>query len=601
MANETDKMLDAEIERLQKRISRSAGEEATRQLGLTARAAGPAALGAAAGAAMGAPFAGIGAIPGALAGAAIGSVAMPLSDLAVTGYNYLTGGDRPTPSAALEQGMTQIGLPEPENATERVVQSASRGVLDGALGARAFRGLADATGPRGVPAAPPPGQPSRFAGMRDALPGAVEAMAEGPGLQTLSAGTGATVASTAHELGAGPATSMLLGMGAGMLPNIRPQHVLPSQASAERQRLNTLLKENGVPLSPAQDLSSAPASVMESVMRYLPTSAARVAAQDDAQGRGYTSAINRHAGIQADNALPETLQRAQSEFGQRYDALEAATMVQPDAQFGHDLGRLKQTYTRGLNEQQFELFNQTADKLDAFVQARAQGAVIPGANYHMIDGELRVNAAKFLKSDDPSVQQYGRALSDLRDSFQGLMERSAVRQQKTQVGNQVLSGTELSDAWREANKQYAIFSRIKDAMGNATGRDKLNTGFIPPSALAQEQRRAIGPQNYGMARDPFTDLVRAGQAVLPDPVPNSGTAQRSFMQNMLTGGQRGAPAAVGAAGAHAAGLSLIDPAMGLALPWAVANRWYAKPQSNTLAGLLSARAMQGAGKPFEGQ
>jgi hypothetical protein len=599
MANETDKLLDAEIERLQKRMQRSTGDEAKRQLGLTARAAGPAMTGAMIGGGLGAMAGGVGAIPGAMIGAGLSGIAMPLSDLAVTGYRAAKDRFFPPekslsdlvapqpeteqmlPSQAFERLMTHIGLPEPQNATERVVQGASRGVLDGVTGAQAARGIYNAlSGPAGG------SQVGR---------GVADTLAQAPGLQATSGGMGAAVGGTAAELGAGPVTSMLAGTAAGFLPNLRPQNLIPSAASAERQRMNALLQAQGIPLSPGQQLASAPALTAESVMKYLPTSAPRVARMEDEQGRAYTRAINQRAGINADTARPEVLQQAQREFGNRYDALERATQLTPDPQFERDIQGLRQNYRQGLDETRFNQFSQTVDQLQQFVNARAQGAVMPGANFHQIDGELRTAASQFMRSDDPTIQQYGRAMSGLRDSLQDLMERSALRQQRVQVGNQMLSGQDLSDAWRETNRQYAVFSRIKDAMGNATGREKLNTGFIPPSALAAEQRANIGKDAYAMARDPFTELVRAGAGVLPDPVPNSGTAQRSFMQDLLTGGKRGAPLAGAGAALHGTGVAVIDPLTALSIPWAVANRWYAAPHSWGVMGLLGARAAQGAG------
>lgn len=590
MANETDRLLAEEAEKLQKRMERSAGEEAKRQLGLTARAAAPYAAGAAMGAGVGAMAGGVGAIPGALIGAGLTGIATPIADLATTGANAVKnrffGGDEtsnlPLPSQAMERTMTRMGLPEPANATERVVQNASRGVMDAASGAGAFRSISQAI--RSLP---------QFQ-TAPAIPQALEAMGQAPGAQALSGGLGATVGSAAGEAGAGPVTSTVLGTAAGIVPSVRPGNLFPNQATAERQRMNAALQAEGVPLSPAQQLDNSSAAVFESVMRYLPSSAPRIARQEDEQGRAWTRAVMARAGVDADNALPETLQRVQRDFGQRYDTLERATMLQPDKRFGDELAALRANYRRGLDDSRFNIFEDKLNELERFVAARSQGATMAGGNFHQIDGELRNAASSALKSDDVVNQQFGRAMSDLRDSLQALMERSAQAQQRAQIGNQALSGTDLADAWRETNRQYAVFSRIKDAMGNATGRDKLNTGFIPPSALAQEQRNAIGRDQFALARDPFTDLVRAGAGVLPDPVPNSGTAQRSFAQDMLTGGKRGAPAAVAGATAHGVGAAAIDPVLSLALPWAVANRWYARPLSPGVQGLLAAQAMRGA-------
>lgn len=572
-----DELIAKERARLEARLRRTTTEELQRQGGLAVRAAGPALTGAAIGGVMGGP-------PGALIGAGVGSVAYPLADLATTGVNYLMGSNAPLPSQAAERLMTQAGLPEPETPTERVVQSASRGAIDAATGAGAARAASNML----QAGAQAPTTASNL----------LQSLAQAPGAQTSAGAIGGGVAATAAEMGAGPITSMIAGMGGAMLPNVRPQHVFPNQATPNRQAMNAQLEQAGVPLSPAQQLASPSAATFESVMRYLPTSAARVAGMEDAQGRAWTQAINRMHGSAADNALPDTLARRQVEFGQRYDALERATVLMPDNQFAQDLQQARTRWVRGLDNAQEQLFLDTVDQLQSFVNARAQGATMPGQNYHMVDAQLRDAASSALRSDNPNIQQYGRAMERLRSSFQDLMERSAQRVQQTQIpgpnGSVQLSGQDLADAWRETNRQYAIFSRVKDAMGNATGRDKLNTGFIPASALAQEERRSIGPQAYAMSDDPFTQLVRAGQAVLPDPVPNSGTAQRSFAQNILTGAGRGAPAAAAAGGAQAAGVAAIDPFLSLALPYGVSRAWYARANPSDVMGLLGMSSLRGA-------
>lgn len=544
-----------------------------RQLGLTARALGPAAAGAGAGFLMGGP-------PGALAGAAAAGLAMPIADLGVTGYNYFTGSNNRLPSQAFEELMTKVGLPEPRTGMERGVQAASRGVIDAVTGAGAARQFANTL--RAAPNAP--------AGNTNVPAAVAETLAANPTLQASSSALGATAGQAVIENGGSRPAAMGASMLASTILGVRPNHIFRDGAPAGSNagNMRQMLTDAGVPLSPAQRLNNPTASVIESVMKYLPGSGAAVARQEDSTGRGFTSALMRMAGQNADNALPETLQRSQDAFAQRYNQLERATMVQPDQQFGAELGNLRQTYTRGLDDGLYRAFDQDLQRLETFVNARSQGAVLPGQNYHQIDGELRAKAASAIRSEDPRIQEYGQAVSRLRDSLQNLMERSAINQQSTQLGNQALSGKDLAQAWRETGREYALFSRIKEAMGSATGRDKLNTGFVPPSAIAQAERSSLGAERFSRSQDPFTSLVRAGQAVLPDPTPNSGTAQRSFWQDILTGGKNTVTnvPAMGATGAGA----LYAP-MSLALPPAVAASWYAKPLS---AAELSILASHGA-------
>ena len=96
---------------------RSFGDSFTRQLGLTARAGGPLAVGAAAGAAMGAPIGGVGAIPGAAAGTVAMSILQLVDSLGGTNL--------------IEQAMDKLGLPKPDSAMERVAQGTAQTMAGG--------------------------------------------------------------------------------------------------------------------------------------------------------------------------------------------------------------------------------------------------------------------------------------------------------------------------------------------------------------------------------------------------------------------------------------------------------------------------------------
>ena len=94
-------------------------DELGRQAGLAARSVGPKAAGAALGAAAGAPLAGVGAIPGAMAGLTAATVLEAVDKF--FGRNYL------------DRLMTKMGLPKPENDTEKLA-AAGVDAVGGALG-----------------------------------------------------------------------------------------------------------------------------------------------------------------------------------------------------------------------------------------------------------------------------------------------------------------------------------------------------------------------------------------------------------------------------------------------------------------------------------
>lgn len=126
----------------------SAADTLLRQVGLTARAAGPVALGALGGGAIGGP-------PGAAVGALGVGLGTMVGDPLVSLFNRAVGTNIPTPSQAIESAMTQMGLPEPATSSERVMQDIVRAGTSAAGSARGFGVMAEnilrGAGMRGAP------------------------------------------------------------------------------------------------------------------------------------------------------------------------------------------------------------------------------------------------------------------------------------------------------------------------------------------------------------------------------------------------------------------------------------------------------------------
>lgn len=560
MAVDYNKLIRDQRALLERKLAnRSLPEELLRQGGLTTRALAVPTGGAILGAAMGAPFAGIGAIPGAIAGATAASLAEPISNLGTSIYNYFSGANQPNASQVIEQGLTSMGLPQPETATERVVQSASRALTDAATGAAAARGIAGAL-PQGTT-----GQ------------GVAQTLAGAPGAQAVSSALGATAGQGAIEMGVPPAASLPLGMLAGAAPFIRPTTVIPSAGGAERARQVRMLQERNVPLTPAAELGSPFASVMESVMKYLPTSAPGVAKAEDLQQRGFTKAIFKQAGIDSDIATPEVLRDARVKIGKEYDALEAQTQLTGDTQLFDDLLNIEQNYVVGFPDTIKPIYKARVNEVLKYATGEKTG---DGGTYKRLQSALSEEASRAARSTDPSAGYYAEAMKGLQRALESAMERSA-------------GSSELKDKWRDLNRRYAVFSRIEDAMGTA-GQEKLGTGFIPPAQLAAAERTRIGPQSYAEGGTDFTDLVRAGASVIPNPTPNSGTAQRSFVQDLLTGGRTAAPATIGGGTLSALGYNPLGIVPSLAVPYGVSKAWYGRKIPSDVLGLLSAQAGRGA-------
>lgn len=180
-------------------------QDLLRQVGLAARAAGPAATGAALGGALAGP-------PGAAVGA-LGMGVLPMvADPLVTLFNRATGARLPTPTQSIEGLLTSIGLPEPATPTERVVQDIVRGgasAAGSATGAaKIAESLAAAAGRRGAAtmgaAAPIPAQVMRTLGAY-------------PAQQVAGAGMAAGAGGALRESGASPGAQLGGAMLAGMV------------------------------------------------------------------------------------------------------------------------------------------------------------------------------------------------------------------------------------------------------------------------------------------------------------------------------------------------------------------------------------------------
>lgn len=131
---------------------------------------------------------GVSAFPSLMAEA----LAYPLRQ--ATGGKYF-----PSPTATLESYMTKAGLPEPQNATERIAVDIGTGISGAGAFAGAARALASSSGVVG---------------------GIASQIARQPLAQSVAAGTGAGAAGLAREAGAGPFGQLAAGLAGAAAPSV---------------------------------------------------------------------------------------------------------------------------------------------------------------------------------------------------------------------------------------------------------------------------------------------------------------------------------------------------------------------------------------------
>lgn len=180
-------------------------------------------------------------------------------------------------------------------------------------------------------------------------------------------------------------------------------------------------------------------------------------------------------------------------------AADARTML-PDAQFN-----------------QFERFvrSQIEQKITN------AGGVIDGSTVNGIDSMFGSEVRGYSKSGEHDIRKLGSALGEVQAAFRNLIE------------NQNPAQRDALQATRRGYANYVRVAKAASAAGTAT-----NEGIFSPSQLNQAVRaednttRHLG---YARGKALLQDLSDAGQAILPNQYPESGTARRL----MLGGGTFG--------------------------------------------------------------
>ena len=308
-----------------------------------------------------------------------------------------------------------------------------------------------------------------------------------------------------------------------------------SRLSDELTRLSQSAKSEGVPLSAAQQTGSKPLQLMESVFGNLPMTAGPQRAQQATQRAAFNRAVLAKAGVDADSASPEVMDRAFREIGSRFDDVASRTTVDIDDVFHQNIADVAQNYGRRLSTDVAPVFQSYIDDIAAMQAAASQpgvaGVTIGGKEFQKVYSDLR-RAARGAKSR-PDLQQ---ALNGLADSFDDAMARTGSNPSNLPPppGAPLPMATNPADEWAAARGDYRNLLAIDKAMNSGTVA--AVGGDIPPSALNQAVRQQGG---YTRGRGDINDLARVGNAFVRDNIPDSATAQRILMQNLLTGGVAG--------------------------------------------------------------
>lgn len=323
---------------------------------------------------------------------------------------------------------------------------------------------------------------------------------------------------------------------------VRPvQSTLPPETA----RLAQEAARRNIPLTAGQATGSRPLRIAESAMENLPFTAGPQLAIKQAQQTAFNRAVGGTFGAADDALTPEVLGASRTRIGQIFTDLANRNTLQADDALMTGLAQVDENARRYLTP---DVGRVVLNRIDD-VMARIENGTMSGRAYRNLDSELG-RAARGTANGD-----LRNALVALRGTLREAMDRSISEADQA--------------AWQGARREYANLMTVapvaaRSETGDVSGRTLL-------SAANSTNRNA----RFG-APSELAELGRVGRAFVADSIPNSGTAQRQFMQSVLTGS---GGAGVGAIGAAATGN---DPMQGALIGGGV-----------TAAGLLSPRVIQG--------
>jgi hypothetical protein len=275
-----------------------------------------------------------------------------------------------------------------------------------------------------------------------------------------------------------------------------------------------LLRQEGVTPTIGQALGGRMNTVEEKLMSVPILGDAIANARGRALDQFNTAAINRASGkvgVEVKGSGQAAIKEAGDAISDAYEsALNQVKVVRFDQNFAQDLTQL-QGMAQSLTGPNRNRFN---TKLQEVLGGRMSGnGSMLGDTYKKVDSEIGGLAAKYGKSSVASEQELGDAFSQL----QNLLKQQMMR-----------SNPKVADELKKADAGWANLVRIEQAGKSGKNAEGMFTPGQLNMAIASKDGSVRG---RGVARGTalMQDLGNAGQQVLGNKVPNSGTTDRLLM------------------------------------------------------------------------
>lgn len=422
--------------------------------------------------------------------------------------------------------LTAAGVPEPATPAERYLGSAVEGGA-GVVGGGGLAKVLQKFGPAAV---------QQAANVLQAAPAQQAALGA-------TGGAGAEAAQQFVGESASPTEKAIAGLVGGIAGTVAPGAAvaagrravtpLPSRLTAEESRLIEAAKSEGIKLPVGVETGSPGMKLIESVLARLPGSGGMAQKQAQEAREQFQRAVMARAGETASDVSPATIDRAFGRLGQTFEDLAGRTTVRLDRPFFQEVNNIATDYVRRLpSDVKGVVASRIEDLLTPQGFARPQ---IQGQEFARVTSELKREARAY--ANRPEVQ---RALNALSEAIDNAAERSM--------------GPALRQEWQDARREYRNLLAIDQAARSGTAADRT-VGNLPLGAF-QQAVRGQDKRGYARGRGELNLLSRIGN-LMADKIPDSGTAQRTAMTNLLTlGGTGAAGGAIGGIPGILAGLAL---------------------------------------------
>ena len=404
-----------------------------------------------------------------------------------------------------------------------------------------------------------------------------KALVTQPTTQAVAGGTGGFVGQETDSPMAGIAASMLTP--SAMSAARRLITPVRQTLAPETQRLIKEAEKIGIKLTAGQKTDSRPLQSAESSFQQLPFTAGPQRKIYDQQITAFNSAALKKAGIEADNAAPEVISGGFKTLGARFDDLVKQTTIYVDRKFIKDIEDVVAESTRKMGADDAKILTAWGDDAKQLAKALDDPTKSNAASRVIIEGDVYKKTATGLRT------AIRGANGDLKTNLIALMNKLDDAVERSM-------GKEVRLDWADVRGKYRNLLIIDKAVSGGTQATR-NSGDIPfgafKSAVTQSDK-----SGFGRGRGDLNTLARVGD-LLADKIPNSGTAERSRMINMLSGsgfGTGGLTAGSGMVagldpqtsimlGAGAASAQLALPRMIQAL---MNSKWGQSYLTNTVAG-----------------